>query len=100
MNENRNNSGTAGGIGFCGLLTIAFIILKLTGVISWSWLWVLAPIWIPTAIVLAVLLVVLIVVLVKEGVKQTEERQPRESDLELKKRIAFLKQAERRAGRR
>ena len=39
MNENRNNSGTAGGIGFCGLLTIAFIILKLTGVISWSWLW-------------------------------------------------------------
>lgn len=117
MNENRNNSGTAGGIGFCGLLTIAFIILKLTGVISWSWLWVLAPIWIPTAIVLAVLLVVL----VKEGVKQTEERQrrelrsenideqarryglerqPGESDLELKKRIAFLKQAERRAGRR
>ena len=61
MNENRNNSGTAGGIGFCGLLTIAFIILKLTGVISWSWLWVLAPIWIPTVIVLAVLLVVLIV---------------------------------------
>jgi hypothetical protein len=121
MNENRNNSGTAGGIGFCGLLTIAFIILKLTGVISWSWLWVLAPIWIPTAIVLAVLLVVLIVVLVKEGVKQTEEkqrqkerslgideqarhygleRQPGETDLELKKRIAFLKQAERRAGNR
>lgn len=31
MNENRNNSGTAGGIGFCGLLTIAFIVLKLTG---------------------------------------------------------------------
>ena len=121
MNENRNNSGTAGGIGFCGLLTIAFIVLKLTGVISWSWLWVLAPIWIPTAIVLAVLLVVLIVVLVKEGVKQTEEkqrqkerrlgiddrprhygleRQPGETDLELKKRIAFLKQAERRAGNR
>ena len=36
MNENRNNNGAAGGIGFCGLLTIAFIILKLTGVISWS----------------------------------------------------------------
>ena len=112
MNENRNNGSTAGGIGFCGLLTIAFIVLKLTGVISWSWLWVLAPIWIPAAIVLAVLLVVLIVVLVKEGVKQTEEkqrqkdrhygleRQPGETDLELKKRIAFLKQAERRAGRR
>lgn len=122
MNSNGNNNGSAaGGIGFCGLLTIAFIVLKLTGVISWSWLWVLAPIWIPAAIVLAVLLVVLIVVLVKEGVKQTEEkqrrqerslgideqarrygleRQPGETDLELKKRIAFLKQAERRAGNR
>lgn len=43
MNENRNNGSTAGGIGFCGLLTIAFIVLKLTGFIDWSWLWVLAP---------------------------------------------------------
>lgn len=43
MNENRNNNGAAGGIGFCGLLAIAFIVLKLTGFIDWSWLWVLAP---------------------------------------------------------
>lgn len=28
-----------------GLLTIVFIVLKLCGVISWSWLWVLSPIW-------------------------------------------------------
>ena len=39
-----NNSG--GGIGFAGLLTIVFIVLKLTNVISWSWLWVLSPLWI------------------------------------------------------
>lgn len=38
--KNTNN-----GIGFFGLLAIAFIILKIVGVISWSWLWVLAPIW-------------------------------------------------------
>lgn len=122
MNSNSNKNGSAaGGIGFCGLLTIAFIVLKLTGVISWSWLWVLAPIWIPAAIILNGLLIVLFVVLVKEGVKQVEEkqrrqehslgideqarrygleRQPGETDLELKKRIAFLKQAERRAGNR
>ena len=43
-----------GGIGFCGLLTIAFIVLKLTGVISWSWIWVLAPIWIPFAITMII----------------------------------------------
>ena len=38
---------TAGGITFSGLLLIAFIVLKLTGVIEWSWVWVLAPFWIP-----------------------------------------------------
>lgn len=36
------NKGT-GGVGFFGLLTIVFIVLKLTGVISWSWFWVLPP---------------------------------------------------------
>lgn len=45
----------SGGIGFCGLLTIVFITLKLTGFIDWSWLWVLAPIWIPLGLVLGVM---------------------------------------------
>ena len=35
----------SGGIGFLGLLTILFIGLKLGGVITWSWIWVLAPLW-------------------------------------------------------
>ena len=74
MNENRNNT-TAGGIGFCGLLAVAFIVLKLTGVINWSWLWVLAPIWIPTAITLAIIVTVLIVVLVKETLRALERRR-------------------------
>lgn len=38
--------------GFCGLLTIAFIVLKLTGFIDWSWLWVLSPLWIPFVLAL------------------------------------------------
>lgn len=46
-----------GGIGFTGLLAIVFIVLKLTKVISWSWWWVLCPIWIPTALVVVLLLV-------------------------------------------
>ena len=33
-------------IGFAGLLTIVFIVLKLTEVIAWSWVWVLSPVWI------------------------------------------------------
>lgn len=47
----------------------AFIVLKLTGVINWSWLWVLAPIWIPTAITLAIIVIVLVVILVRELTK-------------------------------
>jgi hypothetical protein len=52
---------SSGGIGFAGALTILFIALKLLGKINWSWLWVLSPIWITTAIVLIILLIVVIV---------------------------------------
>lgn len=60
-----NNNSTGSGIGFCGLLTIAFIVLKLTKCIAWSWWWVLAPAWVPLAIVVVVLAIVGIVLLVK-----------------------------------
>jgi len=33
--------------GFGTLLTLLFITLKLIGEITWSWLWVLSPLWIP-----------------------------------------------------
>ena len=61
----KNNSSTGSGIGFCGLLTIVFITLKLIGVIKWSWTWVLAPIWIPLAIISFVFLVILIIAIIK-----------------------------------
>lgn len=41
----------SGGIGFLGLLQVAFIVLKLCGVIAWSWFWVLGPTWIPLSLV-------------------------------------------------
>lgn len=40
---------SSGGVGFCGLLTLLFIALKLCNVIDWSWYWVLSPLWIPFA---------------------------------------------------
>jgi len=52
---------SSGGIGFAGLLTIVFVVLKLTGVIAWSWWWVLAPLWIGFAFVLAIFVGVLLV---------------------------------------
>lgn len=60
MSSNKNNNTGAGGIGFSGLLTIVFIVLKLVGVINWSWWWVLSPIWISWAIVLIIFLIILI----------------------------------------
>ena len=51
-----NNTSSGAGTGFSGLLAIVFIVLKLLGVINWSWWWVLAPIWIPLAIVLLILI--------------------------------------------
>ena len=49
---------------FPTLLTIAFIVLKLCNVITWSWWWVLAPLWIPPAIVALGLLFIFILYMV------------------------------------
>lgn len=46
----NSSAPTSGGIGFGGMLAILFIGLKLTGYITWPWLWVLAPLWIPLAV--------------------------------------------------
>lgn len=62
---NQTSSAAAGGIGFGGLLLLAFIVLKLTGVISWSWWWVLAPVWLPIALGLLILAVSLVYMKIK-----------------------------------
>lgn len=49
------NTSATGGVGISGLLGVAFIILKLTGVIGWAWLWVLAPFWIPLALAVVII---------------------------------------------
>jgi len=55
------NNNTKATLTFCDLLAVAFIVLKLTGVIKWSWWWVLSPIWIPLAIALVVIIIMLII---------------------------------------
>lgn len=42
MSEKNSSSG---GIGVLGLLGVAFVVLKLTGFIDWSWWWVTLPFW-------------------------------------------------------
>lgn len=57
MSESKSSSG---GIGFADLLTALFIGLKLTGAITWSWWWVLSPLWISWAIVLLIAAIALL----------------------------------------
>ncbi|URY99689.1 hypothetical protein 6995_0022 [Klebsiella phage 6995] len=42
-------------MGICSVLGLIFVTLKLTGVIAWSWLWVLLPFWGPMALGLVLL---------------------------------------------
>lgn len=58
--SNNSSNGTACSIRFPSVLTIVFIVLKLCGIIHWSWLWVLAPLWMPIVIVLFILLIIII----------------------------------------
>lgn len=45
------NNDTRRGMGFTSVLTLIFIVLKLCKVITWSWWWVLSPIWISWGLV-------------------------------------------------
>lgn len=72
---NNNSQTQSGGIGLLGLLTIVFITLKLTHVINWGWKWVLAPIWIPFAIVGVILLLGLGVTFVGHVLRERENKK-------------------------
>lgn len=56
--NNKNQTTKTTGIGFTGLLTIVFIVLKLCKIITWSWVWVLSPFWISIIIYILVILFV------------------------------------------
>lgn len=44
-------------------LFFLFLILKLTGVIDWSWVWVCSPLWIPAAFVVSIVGIFFIIVI-------------------------------------
>lgn len=63
----KESSTKTEGIGFFGLLTIAFIVLKLCRVIDWSWWWILSPIWISIGIALVSVFILLIYMIIKNS---------------------------------
>ena len=49
------DSGSGGGLGLAGVLTVIFFVLKVLGVIDWSWIWVFSPLWISVLLFTSVL---------------------------------------------
>lgn len=60
----KTTAATSGGMKFCDVLLIVFIVLKLCKVINWSWWWVLSPFWIPLGLAIILLLVSIILKLI------------------------------------
>lgn len=77
----NSNSDSGGGISFFGLLTVLFIGLKLTGHITWPWIWVLSPLWLPLVCVIGFVVVgltgVFLFVLLAELVKRFTSKPSR-----------------------
>ncbi len=60
MARYQNNNSSPGGLGLGGVLTVVFVVLKLCGLIDWSWWWVLSPVWISFAIIVVIVLAMFI----------------------------------------
>ena len=54
------------------VLLVIFLVLKLTNLIAWSWLWVLSPLWIPISL-LAILLLIAVAIFGKKGIEAVKE---------------------------
>jgi membrane protein YdbS with pleckstrin-like domain len=54
-NNKQKSTSSPSGLGFSGVLLIVFVVLKLCGVINWSWIWVLSPLWISIVLVIVVI---------------------------------------------
>jgi hypothetical protein len=57
---------TTSGSGIATILLIVFIVLKLAGLVNWSWLWVLAPFWIPAGFAFLYLCIILVIAIIEE----------------------------------
>ena len=62
-------------IGFLGLLTLVFIVLKLTHYIDWSWVWVLSPLWLGWLSLPAILFVLALIGICKAKINSKFRQQ-------------------------
>ena len=62
-------------LGLMAGLTALFAILRILSLISWPWVWVMAPFWIPTAIIAIILTVMLFVAAFRDRKEAMKRRK-------------------------
>jgi len=87
-----SNKTSSSGLNTGGLLLVAFIVLKLTKVIDWSWWWILSPLWIGVALGIVALIIWLIVIYIKHK-KQKKQRESVTVD-DLRQKSGFQRRLE------
>ena len=78
MTEDRNPNLTVSSMSLNSLgliIFIVFLILKLVGVIDWSWLYITMPLWIPIGLNIAIFLITLTVYLIIGAVKEYRDNK-------------------------
>lgn len=73
--SDKNSLITIKGMGFTTTLTVIFVVLKLIGVIDWSLVWVLSPLWISAILAVSVIIITLIVYVVYFYVKKHKKEK-------------------------
>ncbi len=68
MNEKKNVTVSCG-ISLPTALFLIFLVLKLVGVIDWSWWWVTAPLWISVGLCIATILISIVVLLIMHAMQ-------------------------------
>lgn len=74
----RNASG--GGVGFVGLLTVVFVVLRLTGFIDWAWWWLASPLWIGAALALGAIGAIAVVAFISIVIEDAMARRRRKKE--------------------
>ena len=69
----KRKSTEVSGLGFIEALTLLFIGLKLTGHISWKWLWVLSPMWLTLSIAFVLALLIVIIDAVRDRIEDESD---------------------------
>lgn len=70
-----SESSAGGGLGLGSVLFIVFLVLKLCGVIAWSWWWITAPLWIPAGIALIALSILGVGILIEKRNRKKRSRK-------------------------